>query len=107
MSEFGYGHEKVGCGCLVGREKVFPRNRTGRRWKITEKPICQQGLGGSLRAPAYVEGIYRRALTDHALRISAIPEGRAVEPAVDVARVLSLCFAMFFPASLKPQEQTS
>ena len=66
--------------------------------------VCAPRASGQTKvastAPHFLSGNYRRALTDNALRISAIPEGRAVEPAVDAARVLSLCSAMLFPASL-------
>ena len=47
--------------------------------------------------------IYRRAWSGNALRISLIPEGRAVDSAVDAASGLSLCSAMFLPASLIPE----
>ena len=47
-----------------------------------------------------VSGTYRRAWSGKALRISPIPEGRAVDLAVDAACGLSLCSAMFLPASL-------
>ena len=39
----------------------------------------------------------------NALRFSLIPEGRAVDSAVDAASGLSLCSAMFLPASLIPE----
>src|SRR6516164_2368484 len=49
--------------------------------------------------------IYRRAWSGNALRISPIPEGRAVDLAVDATFGLSLCSAMFFPASLIPKNE--
>ena len=50
-----------------------------------------------------LSGIYRRAWSGKALRIPLIPEGRAVDSAVDAASGLSLCSAMFLPASLIPE----
>jgi hypothetical protein len=42
-------------------------------------------------------------ISREALRISPIPEGRAVDSAVNAASGLSLCSAMFLPASLIPE----
>jgi hypothetical protein len=68
-------------------------------------PISSQmfASGNTGKSSKYLSGIYRRAWSGNALRISPIPEGRAVDSAVDAASGLSLCSAMFLPASLIPE----
>ena len=84
-------------------DTAYPRSH----WGLYAKQGLEVGRGYLLHVDKLkfnLSGIYRRAWSGKALRILPIPEGRAVDSAVDAASGLSLCSAMFLPASLIPEK---
>ena len=73
--------------------------------EIPLKLICDAGPGGSSRSHAALTNltnspVFLEGMLGNALRISPIPERRAVDSAIDAASGPSLGSTMLFPASL-------
>ena len=100
-SNYGNNEIRIGCPTLM---TIYPFGISEAGRNIAEHSEGPQApsTAESTALPSGI-GEIRRALPHHALRISLIPEGRAVDLAVDAASGLSLCSAMFLPASLIPE----